>query len=164
MRDGTSPSAQPSDTPQQQQQQHSTARHMPQGAMCAHRRLQSWCLRQQPSLNRFIHLTIDFCLRLSRRAMCVRHCITGAHSAYKSRANRKVVSAGFAPTINARGALGGLAERPPVLDAPRQRGLGQHKALHTAPASPCLSMHRSTDSLSIYPPSLNREWAPVWCM
>ena len=29
------------------------------------------------------------------------------------------LSAGLAPTINTRGALGGLAERPAVLDAPR---------------------------------------------
>ena len=31
----------------------------------------------------------------------------------------RTVSAGFEPTINTRAALGGLAERPAVLDAPR---------------------------------------------
>ena len=31
----------------------------------------------------------------------------------------RALSAGLAPTINTRGALGGLAERPAVLDAPR---------------------------------------------
>ena len=44
--------------------------------------------------------------------------IYGCPLVYKSGWIR-AVSAGFEPTINTRGALGGLAERPAVLDAPR---------------------------------------------
>jgi len=50
--------------------------------------------------------------------MCVEASVYGCPLVYKSGWIR-AVSAGFEPTINTRGALGGLAECPAVLDAPR---------------------------------------------
>ena len=69
-----------------------------------------------------------------------------------SKSRIRALSAGLAPTLNTRGALGGLAKRPAVLDAPR--ALGSMASIHHPSLSAELRASPHRTGQRVYPLSL----------
>ena len=73
----------------------------------------------------------------------------------------RALEAGLAPTINTRGGTGWPGGAPSGAGCSAVARAWAAWPLYTVPASPCLSAHRSTGTLSIYQTALINEWAPV---